>query len=444
MKYGKVFYFLTFFAMVVLSPFFFYDKPDELLFVPFILVLGLGTIYFLGRNPDREDADFQINIFLLAFAVRIWVGFILYGLNLSAVVGDEDASGYIFGWTVVENWYKTGLDGFFSDLIRIFVKEQNVGQSVLWGFFMLIAGGPSRMIVSIINSFAGSVLVIVVYRLAKKLFDFQTAKVAAFLLTFWFSIVLLSASTSKEMLVISLEWTILYLGLRSSKTLTQKDIISAVPLMLILYTIRFYSFYMCAAALFFRAITANKKNFVRNSILGFLLVASLLVGLNSSGAINKDIERVDRQNQVIDSWRVDVASTTGSGADVYSEYGNSIVGVPVATVYFFFAPFPWQMFEGTLRNSFAAVENIVIIFLFIIGFPAIKIFFKERFYQLLPILVFCSLYAGLHIWGLSNIGLAWRHKQTVMPLIFLLAALSLTKNFGKKLFPVKEGKLLTY
>jgi hypothetical protein len=47
------------------------------------------------------------------------------------------------------------------------------------------------------------------------------------------------------------------------------------------------------------------------------------------------------------------------------------------------------------------------------------------------------LYAGLQIWGLSNVGLAWRHKQTVMPLLFLLTALSLTKNFRKKIFPVK-------
>jgi hypothetical protein len=60
---------------------------------------------------------------------------------------------------------------------------------------------------------------------------------------------------------------------------------------------------------------------------------------------------------------------------------------------------------------------------------------KERFYQILPILAFCTLYAGFQIWGLSNIGLAWRHKQTVMPLFFLLAALSLTKSFKKKPIP---------
>lgn len=437
MKYGLLIFWITFFALLFQAPFLFSGKPDELMFIPLVLVLGLGTIFLLKKNPDREDAEFQINIFLMAFSVRLILGIIIYGWDLSSIFGDEDSSGYITGWTVAQNWYKNGFDGVVTDIFRIFVDKQNVGQSVIWGSFMFIAGGPSRMIVSVINSFAGSVLVIVIYRLAKKLFDFQTAKVAAILLTFWLSIIMLSAGTSKEMLVICLEWSILYLAIRNPKGLSQKDVIISAPLMLALYTLRFYAFYICAGAFFLRAVIANKKHFARNAILGFLLIVSLLVFLNASGAVNKDFERLDIQTETMGAWRTNVATSTGSGTNVYADYkDNSLVGVPLATIYFFFAPFPWEIFSGSLRNSFSAVENIVLIFLFVIGFPSIKIFLKERFYQILPILAFCVLYAGFHIWGLSNIGLAWRHKQTVMPLFFLLAALSLTKNFKKKLFPV--------
>lgn len=438
MKYGVLLFSLTFFALVIQGPFLFNQKPDELMAIPLVLILGLGTAYFLNKNSDIEDAQFQVNIFFVAFSLRIMVGLIIYGWDLTSVFGDEDSSGYISGWVVAQNWYRNGLDGVFTDLVRVLAKDQNVGQSVIWGTFMFIAGGPSRMIVSVINSFAGSLLVLVIYRLAKMLFDFQTAKVAAVLVTFWLSIILLSAGTSKEMMVICAEWAVLYLAIRNPRGLSQKEGILAVPLMLILYTLRFYAFYMCAAALFFRAITANRKNFLRNAILGFILVASMLGFLNASGAINKDIERVDRQSQNIDTWRVVVSSTTNTGLDIYSEYNNSVAAVPIATVYFFFAPFPWEIFNGgSLRTSFAVVENILVIFLFVIGFTSIRAFLKERVYQLLPILVFCVLYSGMHIWGLSNVGLAWRHKQTVMPLIFLLAALSITKNFRKKLFPIK-------
>jgi hypothetical protein len=437
MKYGLLIFLVTFFALLFQAPFLFNDRPDELMFLPLLLILGLGTAFFLGKNPDKKDAEFQINIFLVAFSVRVLLGIIFYGWDLSSIFGDEDSAGYIMGWGVALNWYKNGIDGVISDIYRIFVDKQNVGQSVIWGSFMFIAGGPSRMIVSVINSFAGSILVITVYRIAKKLFDFQTAKVAAVLTTFWLSIVLFSAGTSKEMLVISIEWTVLYLAIRNPKGLSQKDVITAAALMLVLYTLRFYAFYMCAAALFFRAIITNSKNYVRNSVLGFILVATLLVFLNASGAINKDFERLDIQSQVIDAWRVNVATSTGSGTDIYSEYkDNSLAAIPIAIIYFFFAPFPWELFSGSLRSSFAAAENIVIIFLFAIGFTSIKTLFRERFYQLLPIIVFCVLYAGLQIWGLSNVGLAWRHRQTIMPLFFLLAALSLTKNFRKRLFSV--------
>lgn len=437
MKYGKLIFLVTFFAIVAQAPFLFSDKPDELLFIPLALILGMGTSFLLGKGADKEDAEFQVGIFFTAFSLRLMLGVIIYGWDLSAIFGDEDSSGYMYGWTVAQNWYKNGFDGVVYDFYRVLVLEQNVGQSVIWGTFMFGAGGASRMIVSVINSFAGSVLVIIVYRMAKKLFDFQTAKVAAMLVTFWLSIVILSSGTSKEMMVICAEWSILYLAIRNLKGLSQKDILLAAPIMLVLYTLRFYAFYMCAIALFFRAILTSKKNFARNSILGIFLVVSLLAFLNASGAVNKDFERLDRQSQGMNAWRTNVAGSTGSGTDVYSEYkGNSLAGIPLATVYFFFAPFPWELFSGSLRASFAAAENIIIIFLFAIGFTSIKTLFKEKFFQLLPIIVFCTLYAGMQIWGFSNIGLAWRHRQTIMPLFFLLAALSLTKNFRKRLFPV--------
>jgi len=64
----------------------------------------------------------------------------------------------------------------------------------------------------------------------------------------------------------------------------------------------------------------------------------------------------------------------------------------------------------------------------IIGFPAWKIFFKDKFVDIAPIVAFCALYAGMHIWGLANVGLAWRHKQTVMPLLFMLVAVAITQR----------------
>jgi hypothetical protein len=432
MRHGKLYFLLTFFALIIQAPFLFSEKPDELMFIPLFLILGLAVPFFLGKSPDKEDAEFQINIFYIAFSVRVLFGFVLYGWDFGTLLGDEDASGYIFGWKVAENWYNNGLDGFINDIYKALFMSQNTGQSIIWGIPMFFFGGESRMIVSVINSFAGSILVIVTYRLAKKLFDFETAKITAYLVTFWLSFILMSSSTAKEMLVICVEWVLLYLTIRSQKGLTQKDILVSAPLMLILFSLRFYAFYICAGALFIRAIITNKKTFFRNAVLGFFLILSLLALLDAYGVVDRDFNRLGIQNEYMETWRASTAKTTGAGTTIIAEYKGSPLLIPISTLYFFFAPFPWQIFSGTMRNSFAALENIALIIFLTVGFRSIRDFFQKRIYQLAPILAFCTVYAAFHIWGLANLGLAWRHKQTVMPLFFLLLALSISKNFIKK------------
>lgn len=424
---GKLIFLLTFFAFLIQSSFLFFDKPDELMAIPLVLILGGAGAYWLGRGKG-ELVDFQVNIFLIAFSIRILVGLVFYGWDLTGIFGDEDSSGYITGWLMAENWYRNGYDGFVSDLADIFFLKTNVGQSIIWGIPMFIAGGPSRMIVSVINSFAGAFLVIVICKIALKIFGNHTARIAAILVAFWPSIILFSAGTSKEILVILFEWTILYLAIRNPNGLTPKDGLLSIPAFLALYVTRFYSLYMVVGAFVFRALTSERRHLVRNGVISLVVVGAILGFLGSSGIIDRDFERLERQNEGIERWRENVAQNTGSGTEVMDEYSGSVLKFPVATAYFFLAPFPWEIFNGTLRNAFAVFENLAIIVILVMGFPAIRIFFKDKLFEVAPLLVFCILYAGFHIWGLSNVGLAWRHKQTVMPLLFMLAAVAVTQR----------------
>lgn len=424
---GKLVFLITFFAMIIQASVFFFEKFDELMAIPLILILGGAGAFFLNRSTD-DDTDFQVNIFLWAFSIRLWMGMILYGWGLSELFGDEDASGYVLGWHFAENWYNNGFDGFVTNLAAIFFEKQNIGQGLIWAIPTFIAGGQSRLIVSTVNSFAGALLVIVIFRMARRIFDSATARIAAVLVTFWASNILLSAGTAKEMLVIFFEWTILFLLIRDSKGLSLKSGLLAIPAFLAVSAMRFYALYMLAAAGVFRFLVSNRENLVRNVVFGTILVASLMIFLGAGGAITRDFERIERLNERVDLWREGMVQTTGSGIEVYSEYESPSVAIPVATLYFFLAPFPWEMFSGTARNAFGAVENIFIFAILLIGFPAIKIFFKDKFVEMAPIFAFCILYAGMHIWGLSNVGLAWRHKQTVMPLFFMLVAVGITQR----------------
>ncbi len=426
-RLGSIVFLLTFFALMVQSLFFFSDQSDELLAIPLMLILGGVAAFFISRFGG-EDTEFQTGIFFWAFSLRLWMGMLMYGWGLKDLFGDEDASGYAAGWKMAQNWYANGFDGFTSDLVRVFFDRQNEGQALLWAFPSFIAGGESRMIVSVLNSFAGALLVVIVYQMARRVFDSSTARIAAVLVTFWMSHILLSATTAKEILVIFFEWVVLFLLIRDTKGFSVRDGMLAIPAFLAVFIMRFYAVYMLLAAAFFRFIVGSRQNLMRNAIFGTAIVASMFIFLSASGAITRDFERIERLSGAVEGWREGVATTSGSGIEVYSQFESTSVAIPVATVYFFFAPFPWEAFSGTARNAFGALENIFIIAMLILGFPAIKIFFKDKFVELAPVFAFCVLYAGMHIWGLSNVGLAWRHKQTVMPLIFMLVAVAITQR----------------
>ncbi|MBK9164641.1 MAG: glycosyltransferase family 39 protein [Acidobacteria bacterium] len=425
---GKLVFLLTFFALVVQGLIFFYDDPDELTALPLVLILGGIAGYLLRERANDPDTHFQAGIFFWAFSIRLWMGMIMYGWDLKELFGDEDASGYVASWGMASAWYENGFDAFASDLVRVFFERQNEGQALIWAIPSFIAGGESRMIVSTVNSFAGALLVIVVFRMTRRVFDSATARIAAVLVTFWMSHILLSATTAKEILVILGEWFVLYMLIRNAKGFSPKDAIATVPALLAVFIMRFYAVYLLAAAALFRFLVASRQNIVRNAIFGTVIVSALMIFLAAGGAIQRDFERIERLNERVDSWREGMAVSTGSGVEIYTEGQSTTLAIPVATVYFFFAPFPWEAFSGSARNAFGAAENIFIIVIIIIGFPALRIFFKVKFVEMAPIFAFCVLYAGMHIWGLSNVGLAWRHKQTIMPLFFMLVAVGITQR----------------
>lgn len=428
-KRGELIFWLTFASLVIISPFVILDKPEEFMFLPLTLVLGLGAIFFLNQSSEKHDRNFQISIFLLAFSLRLWAGFFLYGFGFGEALGDEDATGYISGWVMAQNWMNNGIDGFVNNLYAVFIGRQNVGQSMIWGSMMFVIGGPSRLAVSALNSFAGAGVVISVYRMTKVLFSEKEAKIVAICMTFWLSLILFSAGTSKEILVIFLEWTILYVIIRG-KTLTRNDIFLLIPLLLALYTIRFYAFYMCCAVILIRFVTSGDKSFLvylRDAAVAFVFISAFMFALSSYGVLERDREVYERNAEGLTQWRINVADYTGSGVVLYDEEQSSFVSIPVATAYFFFSPFPWELGSGSFRKNLSIPENLALMFLFVVGLFSVKSIFKEKISKLLPIVAFCVLYAGFHIASLANIGLAWRHKQTVVPLLFMFAAVGIIK-----------------
>lgn len=393
-----------------------------------VVILGLGVLgsWLIQRTRDSSQDSIGIGLFLVAFTARLWVSYMLYGFGLSQVFGDEDATGWAGGWAYASRWTTLGIETIIPDIFNLFAGPlKHIGQLVVWGSVLYVIQEPSRLAVSAVNCFFGAMTVVVIYRLARKLFDEPAARIAAVFVLAWPSLVLLSASTSKEPLVIFLEWFLLYQALRTRDHPTVGRILTLLVCLFALYSMRSYAAYVCGIAILIYFLFSPSKHRVRGFALAIVLGLSGAFLLSQLGLLQKDIEFASVRLLDISDWRENVAATTGSGITVYdtsTELGT-ITSIPVAVAYFLFAPFPWDLGRGSLRNQLLMFEVLLFYGILFFGFwGGVKVAVRERWAELQPLLVFVILYASIQLLGLSNIGLAWRHRQTIMPLFLILSA----------------------
>lgn len=432
MQYGGIFYWLSMVAFVLQVPFVFEKKPEEAFALLVILGFGFLGSKFIRSTADKQDIPFELGAFLLAFSLRLWAGYLLYGYGLVNIVKDEDASGYYGGWIQAERWGREGIETIFSDMFSALTSRYNIGQHIVWGLILYVIDVPSRLAVSATNSFCGAMTAIAIYRLTHALFDRKSATLATTYIVFWPSLILLSASTAKEPLVIFLEWTFLCIAVQMKDKTNLRNAFVCMVILLVLYTLRFYAFYICTASFVALLFPFGHKSFLKSIFIGLILLASLLVIVHLQGILDRDAQMLDRL-ATIEDWRRNVASSTGSGILVYEKFEGSITGrilaTPLALAYFLFSPFPWDIGKGSLRKNLVIPENIFYMWMFITCFlPGLRYVLKQQLTKIRLLIAFTVLHIAFQLLILSNIGVAWRHRQAVMPFFFMVAALELARK----------------
>lgn len=115
---------------------------------------------------------------------------------------------------------------------------------------------------------------------------------------------------------------------------------------------------------------------------------------------------------------------------------------PVRTVYFYFAPFPWDV------DNYADVVGVInsLFYLILFAFFIKTLFFlwkedKALFWALILILL---VFSGTFAWGTSNYGSAFRHKTKILFLIVIVASYSISlinwKKIKSSLHPLLQTK----
>jgi hypothetical protein len=417
--------------------------------IVFLLVFaGLGSFLLMLTRKHCQTRREQVTLFLCALGVRFAASIVVYEMGLVKVLGDEDSSGWITGLALSEKWDKQRLDLF--SLPEVWAEaygKQHLGFQYLAGLFFFITGTSARMPLAAMNCFFGALTVILVYRTAISLFSRWTAVRAGWVACFFPSLIIWSAQTLKEPMVIFLEALALYacVNLKLSGFSVKYVLLCAAAIVL-LPPFRFYAAYLSGVvavmALAIPQIGARigkgKSSF--KTALAALAIAALVAPLAvTSGYLARNEAAFERFTQLkeIATFKRNVATGYGSGVDSGYDLSSPTglaMAIGVGWSYLLLAPFPWQLGEGSTRMLLTTPELIVWWWLVLFGLiPGLWHVCKTRLADVQPMLYFILGLGLLYSMMFGNVGLIFRQRAQLLPWLLIIAVVGLERRALKKL-----------
>lgn len=392
------------------------------------LVLGLTWLH-------RETLPFQRRLFLIAFAARFAVSLGLYVGGGASIIGDDDSLGWIYGNTIRNEWESAsmGLLDVPTAWLRSF-EGNHQGYYYLVATLFFVLNGTSRLAAAALNCGLGALSVVLAYRLARVLFTESVAIRVGWWTCLFPSMIIWSAQTIKEPSVILLETLALYgaTALRRAD-FSPRHIMLCIAAIIMVIPFRFYAAYIGAGAIALSALgptTQHRKWSVSGIVVGIALVASM--GLLAQREARFELYDIE----FVQAFRYNIADAAGSGVYVPLDVTTS-TGFGVATLvgaaHLLLAPFPWQLFAGSVRMLLVGPEAVYWYWLFFVALiPGIRWALRERLGDVLPLLFFIVGLGLLYSVMFGNIGLIYRQRAQLLPWLLVFASVGVELRRAKR------------
>ncbi len=428
------------------------DNNDLFLGMIFLLLFGgLGVGLLTLTRKHYQTKREQIKLFLCALGVRFLASIVVYEMGLVSVLGDEDSSGWLTGVALSNGWDKQQLSLLsLPDIWATAYDKQHQGFQYLAGLFFFVTGASARMPIAAMNCFFGALTVVLVYRTAITLFSRWTAVRAGWIACFFPSLIIWSAQTLKEPVVIFLESLALYacVNLKLSG-FSVRYILLCVAAIVLLPPFRFYAAYLAAAVAMMALVIPRigKSGKGKSSYQSALVVAALIVPLVvSSGYLARNEASFDRFTQVkeIEKFRNGLASGSGSGVENKYDLNSAtglVMAIAVGGAHLLLAPFPWQLGGGSLRMLLTGPELLFWWWLVAVGLmPGLWHVCRTRFSEVQPMLFFILGLGLLYSMTFGNVGLIFRQRAQLLPWLLIIAVVGLEQRVLQKLLK-RGGKI---
>ena len=414
----------------------------------FFFILGSILVQLTHHQETRRE---QTQIFLLAFIFRSMMVLVIYYFGLISIIKDEDSSGWAGGLGLYESWvqaghnlfslpgavyeyFKNARDGSVSDGGRLHIGYNAI---VAVEFFLLNA--PGRIPAAMLNVFVGSLVPVFAYRLSMQIFDHpKAAKYVGMTLVFMPSLILFSAQTQKEPIVVLLEVLGLYCCLQFCQfRFKPRYFICFAICVTMVYYLRFYIVYVFAGTFIMSLIIPPifKSSYRYVFIIIGLLISPMAILVTYQSAVTEIQQIQAEQARRLKNYAEGFGSY--DGLQTNSNIGNPfditkgaeiIPGLLFGFVHLMYAPFPWHLAKGSTRMFLTTPEmlwwyynaTIRLFRGFRYGLKINKADMLLPILFVLPLIFFYSLI-------FNNIGLAYRYRAQITPELMLLISLGYSK-----------------
>lgn len=407
-----------------------------------ISLLLFGSLALFITRYHRQYPKFQIKLFASAMALRFLTSVVIYQFGLVNILKDEDSSGWVRGVAYASRWtqQKIGLLELPQVMTNAY-QGNHLGYYYLLGGFFYLTDFSARLPAAALNCFFGALTVVLVYSIARSLYSEPIARRVGWWTCLLPSMIIWSAQTIKEPVVILLETAALYGCVKlklSGFSLRHLTLIAASIILVIPF--RFYAAYIAGIAVLVTLLLpqlAKRKFTLGSAIAVAALVIPLLIATGALVKQEAEFERFDTRR--MQQFRIDVATGSGGRSGIKMDFdmnspGGLVASIIVGGAHLMLAPFPWQLGGASLRMLFTLPELIVWWWLFFAGvIPGMWSAMKTRLVEVLPLLIFIFGLGLLYSLMFGNIGLAYRQRAQLLPWLLIFAVVGLQMRAAKKL-----------
>lgn len=389
-----------------------------------LLCVALAAIAGLIIARQPEGSEFLVRLFVAGLLVRMLLGTAIFVFRGQDFFGGDAFTYDFLGYAQVQSWAG---DKYYWGVVYAHIGHSG---GTGWGMIYLVAAiysiiGRNVLAVQYVNAVVGAATAPIIYLCAIEVFNnVRVARISALAVAFFPSLVLWSSQGLKDGPIVFFLALSIMATLKLSRKFNVKFIVILILSLFAVLSLRFYVFYMLAAAVAGTFVLGTGKLTALNFIRQFAIMVILGLALTYVGVTRytkqlehyTNLERIQRSRQ-------DSATRGQSGFATQNDVSTSegaLTTIPIGLLYLLFAPFPWQV--TSLRQSITLPE----MFIWWASFPLLILglwfSIKYRLRQISPILIFTVMLSLAYSIFQGNVGNAYRQRSQMLIFYFIFVA----------------------